>query len=271
MGMLGSNTRTFGLLLLLTTASGCCGPDFEEAVAQHRAGVEKKIAPLASIHKQVLALPALQKDEVTPPSSPLVVRLDGYGDNAGNVSLCHAEDLAAAEELGFVPCRMRNSAWLNTCASYLRRGHAVFDPATPNEMLTQPLGFTANDAFKRCEAMTTLLVLRTLEFVEPSPPVAAPASFQPDLTICGAAASGSAAPASTAPSEDRKTFSGGRIRADALFFSLEDARYLGGFRVEASSSPRLKGTDVHGDLDSQLRKAIYDGVRKHIPGATIHE
>jgi hypothetical protein len=271
MGMLGSNTRTFGLLLLLTTASGCCGPDFEEAVTQHRAGVEKKIAPLASIHKQVLALPALQKDEVTLPSSPLVVRLDGYADNAGNVSLCHAEDLASAEELGFVPCRMRNSGWLNTCASYLRRGHAVFDPATPNELLTQPLGFTANDAFKRCEAMNTLLVLRTLEFVEPSPPVAASASFQPDLTLCGPAASGSAAPASTAPSEDRRTFSGGRIRAEVLFFSLDDARYLGGFRVEASSSPRIKGTDVQGDLDTQLRKAIYDGIRKHIPGATIHE
>ncbi len=270
MGMLGRNTRTYGLLLLLT-ASGCCGPDFEEAVAQHRTGVEKKISPLASIHKQVLALPALQKDEVTPPASPLVVRLDGYADNAGNVSLCHAEDLAAAEELGFVPCRMRDSAWLNTCASYLRRGHAVFDPATPNELLTQPLGFTANDAFKRCEAMTTLLVLRTLEFVDPSPPVAAPASFQPDLSICGAAASASAAPANTARTEDRKTFSGGRIRAEALFFSLDDARFLGGFRVEASSSPRLKGTDVQADLESQLRKAIYDGVRKHIPGATIHE
>ncbi|HNS98988.1 MAG TPA: hypothetical protein PKL73_18675 [Polyangiaceae bacterium] len=271
MGLLDCYARAFGLWLLLTTALGCCGPNYEQVLEKHRAAVEKKIAPLPSIHKQLLSLPALQKDEVNLVGAAVDINLSGSNTLSGNTLLCHAEDFAVADELGYVPIRLPTTGKLNQCSSILHRNHDVFDPAKPSAPLLRPFGFSAQSDFERCEAAQNLLILRILEVVEPSVPVAAASSFQPNPTICDPAAS--VAPASSTAMKHIRpmTFSGGRISAEALFFSLDDARYLGGFRVQASSSSNLKGTDVQLDFSTQLRKALAEGVRKHIPGATVRE
>jgi hypothetical protein len=260
--------RQGGLLLLFLTFAGCCGPDLEELVEQHRAPIEKKLVHFGSIQKQAAALPTLEQDKVTYVGPALAL---GF-DRGGNASVGYAEDLAHPEEFGFVPYRMSSTSWLNECASIVRRGHKPFDPARPDALLTRPFAFSAESTFKQCEAMDVLLVLRTLEFVEPTSPVVAAASFQPDAAICDPSGemAGKAAPA-TGGAEDRRTFLGGRIRGEMLLFSLASGEYLGGFRVEATSSPRIRDTHVQGDLQDNLKKAIAAGFRKHVPNATVGE
>lgn len=260
--------RRGGLLLLLLNFAGCCGPDLEELIEQHRAPIEKKLVHFASIQKQAIALPALDQDKVTYGGPALTL---GF-DRAGNAGVAYAEDLAHPEEFGFVPCRMSAASCLNECGCIVRRGHKPFDPAAPDAVLTRPFAFSAESTFKQCEAMEVLLVLRTVEFVEPTAPVVAAPSFEPDPGICdpkGEMTEKSAPGAKDA--EDRKTFSGGRIRAEALLFSLASGQYLGGFRVEAASSPRIFGTNVQRDLQDNLRKAIAAGFRKHVPNATVND
>lgn len=261
--------RCGGPLLLLVTFAGCCGPDLEELIEQHRAPIEKKLVHFASIQKQVVALPALDQDKVTYAGPALTL---GF-DRPGNAGVAYAEDLAHPEELGFVPCRMNSTSCLNECACIVRKGHEPFNPANPDALLSRPFGFSAESTFKQCEAMEVLVVLRTVEFVEPTTPVAAAASFEPNAAICDPKGEmvDKKAPPGSKDDEDRMIFSGGRIRAEALLFSLASGEYLGGFRVEATSSPRIRNTNVQGDLEDNLKKAIAAGFRKHVPNATVNE
>ena len=249
--------------------AGCCGPDLDEVIKQHKPAIEAKIATLPSIRDQVMKLPALEADRVTHTGAPMILALTAEG----NTSMCHAEDLQSPEELGFVWGRVDHTGLLNECASVARRGHAVFNAANPDRMLSRPFGFTAETMFEECEAVTTLLVIRTVAFVQPGAAEPAGSAFVPDLSICdpGATPGGSDAgvPEAGTSKEVRLRFAGGRIRAEVLVFALEGARYEGGFRVEATSSPRVKGSGVSADLSDKVSAAIVAGLKEHVPGATV--
>jgi hypothetical protein len=255
--------------------AGCCGPNLEEVIKKHQPAIEAKIVPLASIRDQVVRIPPLQEDTVTHSGAPLTLALANVETNPANTSLCYAEDLKSPEELGFVFNRIENTGSLNQCASVVRRGHEVFDPATPDDLLSRPFGFSAESMFKRCEAVTTLLVIRTLEFIEPGTPEPVNSAFTPNPSICAPSAStqlagpDSGASDSASPNEIRLRFGGGRLRAEVLVFALEGARLEGGFRVEAASSVRVTGSNVKSDLADQLRAAIAAGLKAHVPGATV--
>lgn len=257
------------VLATIGAMAGGCGPDLEEVIRDHKAAIEAKLASFPSIRDQVARLPKLDADSVTPTEAHLVLALDG--SSTSSAALVHAEDLANPEELGFVWGRVESSGALNECASIARRGHEAFNPGNPNNSLSRPLGFTATSKFEACEKVTTLLVIRTSAFVQPSAPELAGSAFVPDLSICdpvaGARADGGASDANA--TESRWRFSGGRIQAEILVFALNGARYEGGFRVEAVSSARLAGTNVEADLVGKLRRAIVEGVKAHIPGATV--
>jgi hypothetical protein len=256
----------------LCVVAGCCGPDLEEVIKQHKPAIEAKLTTLPSIRDQVSQLPRIDADRVTHTGAPLVLALANVESAKANASLCYAEDLQNAEELGFVWGRIPHTGGLNECASVARRGHEVFNPANPDGLLSHPFGFSAESMFERCEAVTTLLVIRTVEFVQPGAPEPAGSAFVPDPSICEPAASGGSdagAPEAGGSKEVRLRFGGGRIRAEVLVFALEGARYEGGFRVEASSSPKVKGSDVQADLANKVRAAIAAGVKEHVPGATV--
>jgi hypothetical protein len=255
--------------------SACCGPDLDETIKAHKPAIEAKIATIPGIRDQVLQLPPLDADRVTHSGPAIVLDLAKPDSDGANTSLCYAEDLQNQEELGFVWGRIKNSAVLNECASIVRRGHEAFNPANPKGLLSRPFGFTAEMTFKRCEAVTSLLVVRTIEFVQPGAAEPAGSAFVPDLSICQPAASsvpsetdGGVAEAGAAK-ELRLRFGGGKVRAEVLVFALDGARFEGGFRVEASSSARIKGTDVQSDLADKLRAAIAAGVKQHVSGATV--
>lgn len=260
---------------LVCAAAGCCGPNLEEVIQQHKPAIEAKLVPLASIRDQVLRLPPLRGDSVTHSGAPLTLALANVETNAANTSLCYAEDLQSPEELGFVFGRIEHTGAINECASVARRGHEVFNPANPEALLSRPFGFSAESMFKRCEAVTTLLVIRTLEFVEPGTPEPVGSAFTPNPSICDPAASArleasdAGASGDAVPKEIRLRFSGGRLRAEVLVFALEGSRFEGGFRVEATSSVRVKGSSVKSDLTDQLRAAIAEGVKSHVRGATV--
>lgn len=64
-------------------------------------------------------------------------------------------------------------------------------------------------------------------------------------------------------------FQGGLVRAEVHVFDTNGARYEGGFRIQAQSSPKLKGDDVHADFKARLVEAVAAGVRRQAPGATV--
>jgi len=248
-------------------ASGCCGPKLEDVVREHKPRIEQQLAPIKAIHEQMLRLPKLEQDTWKHSGEPIVIDLKAYGDPA-NGTLSHAEDLANVEELGYVPERIPGSGLLNRCASVVRRGHGVFDPASPTSYLIVPAGSSAEGLFKQCEAVRYLAVVRTTDFVAPTFPAATDAGALPELTCTSPSASAAPAPSSTA-AESRRVFQGGLMRAEVHVFETNGARYEGGFRVEAQSSPKLKGDDVHADFKARLVEAVTAGLRRHCPGATV--
>lgn len=255
--------------------TGCCGPSLEDVIAKHKAAIDAKVAPLPKIREQVAQLPPLQSDTVTHTGAPLVVALASTGAPTDNAMLTYAEDLQSAEELGYVWGRLEHTGELNQCAAIAHLQHEAFDPAKPDELLGRPLGFTAESLLERCERTSWLLVIRTLEFVQPSTPEPAGSAFAPDPSVCDPSASAvNAADAADAyvpaSGEVRLRFEGGSIRAEVLVFSLGDARFEGGFRVETSSSARVKGASSSSDLRDKLRAAVLDGIKTHIQGATVH-
>lgn len=259
------------MLTACLIASGCCGPKLEDVVKEHKPKIEQQIATIKPIQEQVLRLPKLEQDTWQHKGDPIVLDLRASPDPA-NASLCHAEDLANPEELGYVLERITWSGLLNRCASVVRRGHEVFDPAYPTSYLIVPSGITAQELFKRCEAVRYLVVLRTIDFVDPSFPSAADAGVIPELTCSSPAGAASSSPASsstTPPAESRRVFQGGLVRAEVHVFDTNGARYEGGFRIQAQSSPKLKGDDVHADFKARLVEAVAAGVRRQAPGATV--
>jgi hypothetical protein len=252
--------------------TGCCGPDLEEVIKAHKPAIETKLAPLAGIRDQVMRLPPLTADRVTHEGPPLTLALANVETTTSNAALCYAEDLQDPEEMGFVWGRINHTGVLNECASLARRGHEVFNPANPDRLLSLPFGFSAEAVFERCEAVTTLLVIRTLEIVQPGTPEPVGSAFAPDPSICEPVGGGAKDAGTTdagAAKEVRLRFDGGRIRAEVLVFALEGARFQGGFRVQASSTARVKGSDVKSDLTDKLRGAIAAGVKEHVSGATV--
>jgi hypothetical protein len=67
------------------------------------------------------------------------------------------------------------------------------------------------------------------------------------------------------------TFDAGLVRAELLVFELPSAKYLGGFRFTARSSPKVQGTNVEADLQRQVGAALNEGLRRAFPGITLWE
>ncbi len=285
-------------LAVVLFGTGCCGPKLETVVQEHRERVERQLAPLASIQQQVLQLPRLLQDAPIQVTTPLVFEPSVY-KTGGNTAILHAEDLPSAEELGYVWARIPSSGLLNRCGSIVRRGHEVFDPAQPTGYLGVPTGSSAEYVLKRCEEVRYVVVVRTVEFVEPTQPVApeAPGAVIPaDCTSAPALASASPSTSATASpstsasaspsvsassspsralgpsaSESRRVFQGGLARGEVHVFALEGAKYAGGFRFEVMNASRLEGTDVAGDLKEKMSDAVLEGLRVRVPGTEVRK
>jgi hypothetical protein len=224
-------------------------------------------------------MPRLEADEVRHAGPPLVLEWSSVRLPVGNAAFVHAEDLEVPDELGYVYARLEKSDVMSDCASIVRRGHRVFDPAKPTSYVSIPLAFLAVDHFEACEAVQTLLVVRTVELTRPSVPAPVASGFVPEPGRCRPPASASAAPsappaasaapAATLPVGTHHAFEGGRIRAEVLIFSADDGAYEGGFRVEASSAARVYGGDADHDLRSRLREAVAKGLERWVPGTQL--
>ena len=160
------------------SVTGCCGPDLDDLIKEHKPEIQAKIATIPAIREQVQKLPLLTQDRVTH-AGPLSLALTSAGSTKTNASLSYAEDLQTIEELGYVWGRISDTGLLNECASVALRGHWPYNPSNPDGLLTRPLGLTAEPMFERCEAMTTLLVIRTTAFVQPTAAAPAGSAFVP--------------------------------------------------------------------------------------------
>jgi hypothetical protein len=271
--------RAVGLFGLAVATAACWGPSLDEAVAEHGPPIEAKLAVWPKIREKVATMPRLEADEVRHEGPPLVLEWSSVRLPVGNAAFVHAEDLEVPDELGYVYARLEKSDVMSDCASILRRGNRVFDPAKPTSYVSIPLAFLAIDHFEACEAVQTLLVVRTVELTRPSAPLVVASGFVPEPGRCRPSASASAAPlppavasaapAGTLPVGTHHAFEGGRIRAEVLVFDADDGAYEGGFRVEASSAARIYGGDADHDLRSRLREAVAKGLERWVPGTQL--
>jgi hypothetical protein len=294
---------------LLATALLGCGTEakIKEFAAQQRPAIERNLAALPAIAEQLRTLPPLSESGTSNMDGQHVIVVDTLADSSKppTASLCYAEDLANPDELGYVWGRMEKTGALNHCASLLHRGHFAYDPADHQKALSSISMAEALRRFPRCAAYRYLLVLRTLEFMEPSSAARATKPFVPVKETLDLDANPTPPPAPPAPPKKRKRgsakvaeaveppaadtpaieplapveetvgekqirfiFDGGMLRGEVLLFELPTAKLLGGVRFSAQNNVRIDGTDaaIREDLQAQIKAAMLAAVKKAIPG-----
>jgi hypothetical protein len=293
------------LALLVAVFAGCGGEagKLAEYLKAQRPAVEQNLAALPKVAEQVRGLPPLE-NEGGP--GPLTFAVDAFvGAHApATGSLAYAEDLADPDELGYVWGRLDDAGALNQCASLLHRGHLAYDPAQPAQTLLALDLREAQERLPRCAALRFLLVIRTLEFLQPSVPVQATRPFVPiiktlDLDAVPAeppppppvkkarrgrrpvpapapppAEASDEAPLLT-PTADwgeiRYLFDGGFVRGEVLLFTLPAGELLGGARFDAQSSVKVKGDGeaVQTDFTAQVKASLRSSLRRAFPSLVL--
>jgi hypothetical protein len=285
--MAGRSLRCFPVALVAFALLGC--GDIEEArkelADKYRSAIEGKLAAWPILAKQLRDLPPLAEHGLAG-AHALVVDTFTAHDQMPNAALCYAEDLANPDELGYVWARLPDTGRLNHCASFLHRGHLAYDPAQPETRLQRVSLAEGKWRYPQCAGYRYLLVIRTLEFLEPSAASAATEPFVPvtstqDLDAPPPSKSlpkaktekPAARPAEAEPEvveklmpvrstgtrkEMRYLFEGGFLRAELLAFELPTGKLLGGVRFSAQNGVVVdgRGDGVRTDFQLQVRKAV---------------
>jgi len=281
----------------MTGLSGCGGAKkaIKALSDKHRPAIERNLAALPAIAEQIRSLPPLSEDGLEG-AHILIADLFASRDKAPSAAVCYAEDLENSDELGYVWGRLEGTGALNHCASLLHRGHAAYDPAHPEHPLKGISLAETRWRYPRCADYRYLLVIRTREFVAPSPATQATDLFAPLLEVPEAPALPAPKPRAHArhrvwrrlvanapdvepdpairmllPEEKaghrqvtRYRFEGGFLRAELLVFSLPSAKPLGGFRFTAESHLEIQGKDgeIRADFERAIGNAVYDVLEK---------
>lgn len=250
------------ILMVGLASTVACGPAAQrrKLTEKYQPAIERHLAALPDIAAQVRQIPPLEEDRIDP-EAHLVV--DWQTDRGINTSVCHAEDLADPDELGYVPVRLSDSGELNQCASLLHRGHRAYDPARRGEPLHTLNLNEAQWNFPKCADVRYLLVIRTLEFVAPTTPKPATRTFEPIIERDGQDV---AEEFTIDPRLDTYqtyfTFAGGLFHADVLAFDLDTRKLLGGTRVSIESSRRIQGEE--GAVADDFKHKIVEAFRKAV-------
>ena len=288
-------------VLLAVAVLGCesIETSINEVTDKHRAAIERNLAAWPAIAGQLRSLAPLRKSGLEGEHSFIVDALARRGEMP-TAALCYAEDLETFDELGYVWGRLEDTGALNQCASLLHRRHAAFDPASPAAPLKGISLAESERQYPKCAGYRYLFVIRTLEFLEPSPSRPAKEPFVPianalDLdTVSPVAAT--AVPSKnrargkgvtfaegpvTAPAGSTKEllkpegatdsghvtrhlFEGGYLRGEILVFELPSAALLGGFRFAAQSGVVVAGKDA--EIASDLRRRVATAIRAALEG-----
>jgi hypothetical protein len=200
-----------------------------EVIDRHRDKVKRLVDEENAILNKLP--PHVYTDTLKPPDSGPVT----IGGSDSNTPLLYP--------LGsYHPYNVKDTAGdaLDDCEHLVELGvvsHALFKDEVPTP-------FAAEGVLAGCESFKYLLVVRLWSAADPS--------------VSG-----------------YQTFKAGHVEGDALLFNLQTGKSFGGVHFKAANSEQVNVgngfTDqaLEDDLRRNTARAISDGIRKHVPGATV--
>jgi hypothetical protein len=256
-----------GIAFASWAVAGCL-TSIDAAVTEHKGAVTTSLGRVAQVAPALPGLAPLASDEVGPLGPPMKLAMDAGPSSRANAAVVYAEDLERLGELGPVYARIDGSTHPSDCAAFLEHRTYPWDPKKPERWTALLAGFEVESSFELCERLSYVLVVRTLELarasdlrVEGTNPAGPRPELHADETTCGKA-------------ELRCVFDSGWLRGEVHVFQLEPFEHRGGFRFEAVNDDKLPWPDaaasvLEKNLSIKVAKAIAEGVRAHVAGATV--